>query len=102
MSPEATPTEEGSDMVDEETMTLDLFVQAMAHTTLTAYRMEDFSVGEIANILDRFLAEHLSTEDPRWEPLMALGKLYLIGLEMMKIDFELDGLLGHGKVDPED
>ena len=90
-------------MVDDDTIALDIFVQAMAHTTLSVYRMEEFSVGEIAGILDRFLAKHLPPEDPRWEPLMVLGKLYLIGLEMMKIDFELDDLLGQGKMDfPED
>ena len=83
-------------MVDDDIAALDIFIQAVAQTTLTAYRMEEFSVGEIADVLDRFLAEHLSTEDPRWEPLMALGKLYLIGLEMMKIDFELDDLLTEG------
>lgn len=90
-------------MVDDDIVALDIFIQAVAHTTLTAYRMEEFSVGEIASVLDRFLAEHLPPEDSRWEPLMALGKLYLIALEMMKIDFELDDLLGQGKMEfPED
>lgn len=83
-------------VVDDDTIALDFFVQAMAHTTLTAHRMEEFSVGKIASILDRFLTEHLPPEDPRWAPLMALGKLYLIALEMQKIDFELDELLTEG------
>lgn len=93
MSLKTTPTEEGSDMVDDETIALDMFVQAMAHTTLTAYRMEEFSVAEIAGVLDRFLSENLPSEDPHWQPLMALGKLYLIALEMRKIDFDLDEFL---------
>lgn len=83
--------------MDDEVAALDLFIQAMAHTTLTAHRMEEFSVQEVASVLDRFLAEHLPPDDPGWEPLMALGKLYLIGLEMKKIDFELDGLGDQGE-----
>lgn len=87
------------DFVDDEVAALDLFIQAMAHTTLTVHRMEEFSVREVASVLEQFLTEHLPPEDPAWEPLMALGKLYLIGLEMKKIDFELDGLADPGESD---
>ena len=90
-------------MVDDDTTAWDLFIQAMAHTTLIAHRMEELSVREIADILDQYLAEHLSPEDPYWEPLITLCRLYLVTLEMKKIDFELDGLLGQGEMDsPED
>ena len=90
-------------MVDDDTAAWDLFIQAMAHTTLIAHRMEELSVREITNILDQFLAEHLAPEDPYWEPLLTLCRLYLVTLEMKKIDFELDDLPGQGKTDsPED
>jgi len=90
-------------MVDDDTGAWDLFIQAVAHTTLIAHRMEELSVREITNNLDRFLAEHLSPDDPYWEPLLTLCRLYLVTLEMKKIDFELDDLPGRDKTDsPED
>ena len=84
-------------MVDDDTTALDLFIQAVAHTTLTAHRMEELSVREIARILDQFLAEHLPPEDHYWEPVVTLCRLYLVTLEMKKIDFDLDELVGEGE-----
>lgn len=83
-------------MVDDDTSAWDLFIQAVAHATLTAHRMDELSVREIADILDRFLAEHLPPEDPYWEPLLTLCRLYLVTLEMKKIDFDLDEYLTEG------
>lgn len=83
-------------MVDDDASAWDLFIQAMAHATLTAHRMEELSVREITDVLDQFLAEHLPPDDPYWEPLLTLCKLYLVTLEMKKVDFEFDELLTEG------
>ena len=97
MTLEATPTEDGRDTVDDDTAALDMFIQAVAHATLIAHRMEELSVREVTNVLDQFLTERLPSDDPYWEPLLALCRLYLVTLDMTKIDFELDELLPQGE-----